>query len=90
MRRVGVITGTRAEDPETNARHAAFEQALQQLGWSKGGNVRIDYRFAGGDAAISRRQAEDLVALAPTSLCPLAAFRQERSFGRLTQCRSCS
>jgi len=74
MRRVGVITGTRAEDPETNARHAAFEQALQQLGWSKGRNVRIDYRFAGGDAAISRRQAEDLVALAPDVIVSSGGF----------------
>jgi putative tryptophan/tyrosine transport system substrate-binding protein len=65
MRRIGVLTGTTADDPDNNARHAAFEQALQQLGWTQGRNVRIDYRFGGGDAAIIRRQAEELVALAP-------------------------
>jgi putative tryptophan/tyrosine transport system substrate-binding protein len=65
MRRIGVLTGTRAEDPEVKARRAAFEQALQQLGWTPGRNVRIDYRFAEGDAATSRKQAEELVALAP-------------------------
>jgi putative ABC transport system substrate-binding protein len=65
MRRVVLLSGISAEDPETSARNAAFEQALQQLGWTKGRNVRIDYRFAGGDAAIVRKQAEELVALAP-------------------------
>jgi|SRR5215471_3176020 len=57
MRRIGVLTGTRAEDPEVKPRRAAFEQALQQLGWTPGRNVRIDYRFAGGDAATSRSSA---------------------------------
>jgi putative ABC transport system substrate-binding protein len=65
MRRVVLLSGISAEDPETSARNAAFEQALQQLGWTKGRNVRIDYRFAGGNAAIVRKQAEELVALAP-------------------------
>ena len=65
IRRIGVLTGTRAEDAENKARNAAFEQALQQLGWTQGHNVRIDYRFAGGDADTSRKQAEELVALAP-------------------------
>jgi putative ABC transport system substrate-binding protein len=65
MRRVVLLSGISADDPETSARNAAFEQALQQLGWIKGRNVRIDYRFAGGNAAIIRKQAEELVALAP-------------------------
>ena len=64
MRRIGVLTGTRAEDAESKNRNAAFEQGLQQLGWMPGSNVRIDYRFSGGDAATSRKQAEELVALA--------------------------
>jgi putative ABC transport system substrate-binding protein len=45
IRRIGVLTGTRADEPENKARLAAFEQALQQLGWTQGRNVRIDYRF---------------------------------------------
>src|SRR6516165_7416001 len=65
MRRIGILTGSTAEDPDNKARLVAFEQALQQLGWTPGRNVRIDYRFAGGDAATSRKQAEELVALAP-------------------------
>jgi len=63
VRLIGVLTGTKADDPANKARNAAFEQALGQLGWTQGRNVRIDYRFAGGDAATSRKQAEELVAL---------------------------
>src|SRR5262245_32216516 len=74
MRRVGVLMGTRGEDPDTEARRAAFEQALQQLGWTQGRNVRIDYRFAGGDAATSRKQAEELVALAPDLIVSTGSF----------------
>jgi putative tryptophan/tyrosine transport system substrate-binding protein len=74
MRRIGVLTGTKADDPDTKARGAAFEQALQQLGWIQGRNVRIDYRFAGGDAATSRKQAEELVALAPDVIMSTGSF----------------
>jgi hypothetical protein len=38
-----------ADDPEAKARLAAFQQALQELGWTEGRNVQIDTRFAGGD-----------------------------------------
>jgi putative tryptophan/tyrosine transport system substrate-binding protein len=65
MRRIGVLTGVSADDSENKASRTTFEQALQQLGWTQGRNVRIDTRFGGGDAAIIRRQAEELVALAP-------------------------
>ena len=74
IRRIGVLTGTRAEDADNKARIAAFEQALQQLGWTQGRNVRIDYRFAGGDAATSRKQAEELVALAPDVIVSSGSF----------------
>ena len=40
-----VLANLAAEDPQTQARHAAFLQALQQLGWTVGRNVRIDYRW---------------------------------------------
>ena len=74
IRRIGVLQGQSAEDPESKARRAAFEQALQQLGWIQGRNVRIDYRFAGGDAATSRKQAEELVALAPDVIMSTGSF----------------
>jgi putative ABC transport system substrate-binding protein len=50
MRRIGVLMPLAADDPEGKARVAAFMQKLQQLGWSDGGNVRIDTRWGGGDA----------------------------------------
>src|SRR5262249_39028168 len=74
MRRIGVHTGTTADDPDGKARFAAFEQALGQLGWTPGRNVRIDYRFSGGDAATSRKQAEELVALAPDVIVSSGSF----------------
>ena len=74
MRRIGVHTGTRADDPDGKARFAAFEQALGQLGWTPGRNVRIDYRFSGGDTATSRKQAEELVALAPDVIVTSGSF----------------
>jgi ABC-type uncharacterized transport system substrate-binding protein len=65
MRRIGVLMATAADEPESQARLAAFLQGLQQLGWTDGRNVRIDYRWSAGDAARLRRDAAELVALAP-------------------------
>ena len=65
MRRIGVLIPYAADDPEGQARIAAFLQGLQQLGWTEGRNVRIDYRRSAGDADRARRYAAELVALAP-------------------------
>ena len=54
-----------ADDPEAQARIAAFLQGLQQLGWTDGRNVRIDIRWAAGNADDIRKYAAELVALAP-------------------------
>ena len=48
MRRIGVLMSTATDDPEGQARIAAFAQGLQQLGWTDGRNVRIDTRWAAG------------------------------------------
>jgi putative ABC transport system substrate-binding protein len=64
MRRIGVLMNL-ADDAEGQARKVAFLQGLQQLGWTDGGNVRIDFRFAAGDAGHFQRYAEELLALAP-------------------------
>jgi len=64
MRRVGVLVTTTADDPEGQARVAAFLQGLQQRGWAVGGNVQIDIRFGADDAAI-RKHASELATLAP-------------------------
>jgi len=65
MRRVGVLVNRAADDPEEQARLAAFRQLLQELGWTDGRNVRIDYRWGAADADRSRTYAAELVALAP-------------------------
>jgi putative tryptophan/tyrosine transport system substrate-binding protein len=65
MRRIGVLMNLAVGDPEGEARSAAFLQALQQLGWSDGRNVRIDYRWAAGDTGRFHRYAEELLALVP-------------------------
>jgi ABC-type uncharacterized transport system substrate-binding protein len=65
MRRIGVLMPPAADDPAAQARVAAFRQGLQQLGWTDGRNVRIDARWAAGDAAAMRKYASELVALAP-------------------------
>jgi putative ABC transport system substrate-binding protein len=65
MRRIGVLVSLAADDQEAQARLAAFLQGLQQLGWTVGRNVRIDYRWGGGDAERIRGYAAELVALAP-------------------------
>jgi putative ABC transport system substrate-binding protein len=65
MRRIGVLTNVAADDPVGRARLAAFLQALQQLSWTDGRNVRIDHRWTLGDAERARKSAEELIALAP-------------------------
>ena len=65
VRRIGLFTNLAADDAESQAQNAAFLQALQQLGWTNGANVRIDFRFGAGDAERNRRYASELVALAP-------------------------
>ena len=64
MRRVGVLLNLTADDPEASARVTTFAQGLEQLGWTVGRNVRIDYRWGAVDADHSRRYAAELVALA--------------------------
>ena len=63
MRRIGVLMNTVSDDAEGQARLAAFHQGLQQLGWTVGHNVQIDYRWGGDDAERHRRGAAELVAL---------------------------
>ena len=65
MRRIGVLMNLAADDLEGRARFTAFVQGLQELGWTDGRNIRIDYRWAAGDADRFRRYAAELVALTP-------------------------
>jgi putative ABC transport system substrate-binding protein len=65
MRRIGVLIPLAADDPEAKARLAAFQQGLQQLGWTEGSNMRIDARWSAGNAEEIRKFAAELVALTP-------------------------
>jgi putative ABC transport system substrate-binding protein len=65
MRRIGVLMPTDADNPDSQARLAAFLQGLQQFGWAVGRNVRIDLRWAAGEVERNRQYAAELLALAP-------------------------
>jgi len=82
VRVVGVLLAMAPDDPEAQLRVKAFEAGLRELGWTEGRNLRLEYRWAAGDAALLRKQATELVGLAPdlilaTSTPVLAALRQE-------------
>ena len=64
MRRIGVLIGLGANDPEAKSRVAALEDGLQQAGWIKGRNLQIEYRWA-DDANVLRSHAAELVGMAP-------------------------
>src|ERR1044072_7776901 len=66
VRRIGVLAGGASESgADTQERNAAFAKTLQQLGWTDGDNVRINYRYGLGDAASVRKYAAELVSSAP-------------------------
>ena len=67
MRRIGIFMNLASDDAEGQSRNAAFLQGLQELGWSVGRNVRIDYRWGANnlDPDRMRKDAADLLALSP-------------------------
>jgi putative ABC transport system substrate-binding protein len=64
MRRIGVLMHTAADEPESEARLAAFMQGLQELGWGVGRNLRIDFRWSVGDATRLYKDAAEVGATA--------------------------
>jgi putative ABC transport system substrate-binding protein len=82
MRRIGVLSGLDENDPEGKLRYSAFTQALADLGWIDGRNVRLDIRWAGADINRTRALARELVGLQPdiilaSSTPTTIALRQE-------------
>jgi putative tryptophan/tyrosine transport system substrate-binding protein len=83
-RRVGLLVGLPQGKPETNARIAAFRGGLESLGWSEGGNIRIDYRYApGANPDQAKVFAKELVALQPAVIVaqtpPVAAVMKQET-----------
>jgi ABC-type uncharacterized transport system substrate-binding protein len=64
VRRIGVLMGLAAGDPEAQSRVVALENGLRELGWVKGRNLSIEYRWA-GDVSVLRDHAAELLAMAP-------------------------
>ena len=84
VRRIGVLMNLAANDPEGQARIAAFRQGLQMLGWEEGQNTHIDYRWTGGALDRMRGYAAELLSLKPnvilaTNSPTLEAVRNETS-----------
>src|SRR3974390_2890712 len=78
MRRIGVLMPFAKDNPEGQARTAAFLQELQKLGWTEGRNLQIEYRWGTGDL---RKAATELVTPSPdvilaSSTQALAALQQ--------------
>ena len=96
VRRIGVLMAIPADDPEAKSRGAAFVQGLQQLGWTDGQNVRIDYRWAGVNMDDCVETRRNWSRSPQTSYCPNEcicrtvpqATRTFRSYSRSSPIRS--
>jgi ABC-type uncharacterized transport system substrate-binding protein len=73
MRRIGVLINFASDDVEGQARLTAFREGLRQLGWTEGGNVRIDTRWAAGDPDRYRQYVAELLALAPDVILAISS-----------------
>ena len=69
VRRIGVLLSGDENDPEQKHRLSAFAQALADLGWTDGRNVRMDLLWGSGDINRIRALAQELVGLQPDTLC---------------------
>jgi putative ABC transport system substrate-binding protein len=65
VRWIGVLMALAEDDADDRQRRAAFQQALRELGWNEGGNLRIEYRWYGGDPERARGLAKELLDLKP-------------------------
>ena len=82
VRRIGVLMPYDENDPEGKRRVSAFTQALADLGWTDGRNVRMDLRWGRGETNLIRALAQELVGLRPdiiltSSTSPTAALQRE-------------
>jgi putative ABC transport system substrate-binding protein len=82
VRRIAVLTAFAESDADLQSRWGLFEQRLQQLGWTNERNIRIDYRWAAGDADHARKFARELVesnldVILGHGTAPVTALQQE-------------
>jgi putative ABC transport system substrate-binding protein len=82
VRRIGMLVPYIENDPVAKTRVSAFTQALANLGWTDGRNLRMDVRWAGGDINRVRTLAQELVGLQPDIIVaggtlPIAALQRE-------------
>jgi putative ABC transport system substrate-binding protein len=82
VRRIGVFMLLDENDPVAKSYLSAFTQALADLGWADGRNVRMDVRYAGDDINRTRAFAQELVGLHPDIILaggatPTAALQRE-------------
>jgi putative ABC transport system substrate-binding protein len=67
-RRLGVLMPSAPDDQEVKKELAAFTKQMQSLGWTEGGNLRVDYRWSGGDSQKTQAYAKELVDARPDIL----------------------
>src|SRR5262245_20219939 len=65
MRRIGVLMGYHESDAQAQADVTALSHGMESLGWIEGRDVKIDYRWAGGDPDKARTFARELIATMP-------------------------
>ena len=90
MHRIGMLMPYVASDPQAQIRNAALLQGLQQLGWTVGQNVQIDYRWSAGNEDDTRKYAAELVALAPDVIFASGSTAVGPLQRAIAACRSCS
>src|SRR5947208_152837 len=81
VRRIGLLTQFAEDDPVIRAHIAVLRDSLRRLGWVEGRNLRIEFRFAAGDAGRLHAYSAELAALMPdvlvaTGIAPLALLQQ--------------
>jgi len=90
MRRVGIVLPFASSYPEGQARIAAFQQTLAGLGWTEGANMRTEIRWSGSNADDIRKNALELIALAPDVILADGSPRVAALSQAAVPCRSCS
>src|SRR5215471_21467006 len=65
IRRIGVLMGISDMDPEATPRVEALQKGLQELGWTEGRNIHLDYRWTAGDVDKAQLFAKEIIDLKP-------------------------